>query len=81
MWLLKIYKKIFKISLGDKKSFTAALTLRLMTEAPKMKKLPEAEIKKGMELLYGKFTGKEVITADELKAYFEDMMKKMPKKN
>jgi hypothetical protein len=50
-----------------------------MKEAPMMKKVPKEEINKGMELLYAKFTGSEVVTVDELKKFFKDMMKMMPK--
>lgn len=42
----------------------------------KGKPIPEADTRKGIELLAEKMTGSEVVTADELKKYFDDMMKK-----
>lgn len=63
---------------GDKKSFNAALTMRCMKEAPKVKQMPKEDIMRGIELLVGKFTGNEVVTGAEIKAFFEEMMKKFP---
>lgn len=64
---------------GEKKAFFNAFTLRLMQQNAKMmgKPLPEESTRKGIELLAEKMTGNEVVTADELKKFFNDMLKKV----
>ena len=49
-----------------------------MQQKAKMKgaPIPEENTRKGIELLAEKMTGSEIVTADELKKYFDDMMKK-----